>query len=62
MIPKLKAVIPIERAEMKVRVTISGKDTNKFRERILKLNPKVENEENDFPDLTMVSLFTDGRN
>lgn len=59
MIPRLKAIIPIERAQMKVKVSLSGKDTSKFRERVLKLGSTVENENYEFPDLTMVSYFVD---
>ena len=31
-IPKLNDVIPLERAQMRIKVSISGKEANKFRE------------------------------
>lgn len=54
-IPKLKSIIPIERAEMRIRVNVSSKEANKFKEKLLKLASKVESEKWDTFDLSLVS-------
>lgn len=59
-IPKLKSIIPIERAEMRIRVNVSSKEANKFKEKLLKLASKVESEKWDTFDLSLVLLIDPG--
>lgn len=54
-IPKLKNVIPIERAQMRIKVSFTGKEASKFREKLVKLVAKVENEKKDMIDMSMVN-------
>ncbi|XP_034942245.1 ribosome maturation protein SBDS [Chelonus insularis] len=44
IIPQLKAVIPLERAQMKIRIVYSNKTAKKLKEKIVKLVTKIENE------------------
>lgn len=54
IIPKLTSVIPIERAQMRIKVSIGAKDANKFKEKLVKFVSKVEMEKCDSLDLNMV--------
>lgn len=56
MIPKLKTVLPIERAQMRVKVTMTGKEVNKLKEKLVKIVTKVEEEKWDSFDLTLVII------
>nr|XP_018915706.1 PREDICTED: ribosome maturation protein SBDS [Bemisia tabaci]XP_018915707.1 PREDICTED: ribosome maturation protein SBDS [Bemisia tabaci] len=60
VIPQLKTVIPIERAQMRVRVTLSGKEAKKLREKMTQLISKVESEEWSDGTLNMVCLIDPG--
>ncbi|XP_065220975.1 ribosome maturation protein SBDS [Planococcus citri] len=60
MIPKLQTVIPIERAQMRVKVTMSGKEANKLKEKLVKIVTKVEEENWDSFELTMIILINPG--
>lgn len=56
MMPKLQTVIPIERAQMRVKITLSGKEANKLKEKLVKIVTKLEEEKWDSYELTMVSV------
>lgn len=55
MIPQLKAVMPLERAQMRLRIVISGKEARKLREKVVKLASKVEAEDWTGGELNLVS-------
>lgn len=61
VIPQLKAVMPLERAQMRLRVLISGKESRKLREKIIKLATKVESENWDGGNLNLVCLIDPGQ-
>ncbi|XP_046744859.1 ribosome maturation protein SBDS [Diprion similis] len=61
VIPQLKAVMPLERAQMRLRVLISGKEARKLREKIAKQATKVENESWDGGSLNLVCLIDPGQ-
>ncbi|XP_011297246.1 ribosome maturation protein SBDS [Fopius arisanus] len=44
VIPQLKSVMPLERAQMRLRVVISGKEARKLRDKIVKMTTSVESE------------------
>jgi len=60
VIPQLKAIMPLERAQMRVRVVFSGKDSRKIRERLVKLTTSVESENWEGGELNMVCLIDPG--
>ncbi|KAK7590902.1 hypothetical protein V9T40_002515 [Parthenolecanium corni] len=60
IIPKLTSVIPIERAQMRIKVSIGAKDANKFKEKLVKFVSKVEMEKCDSLDLNMEFLIDPG--
>lgn len=51
----LKEAIPLERAQMRLRVVVSGKDARKLREKLVKLASKVECEDWESGTLNFVS-------
>ncbi|XP_044732981.1 ribosome maturation protein SBDS [Chrysoperla carnea] len=60
VIPQLKEVLNIERAQMRIRVTISGKEARKLRDKISKLTSKIEEEDWNSGVLNMVCLIDPG--
>lgn len=60
VIRQLKETIPIERAQMRVRLVIAGKEANKIKEKIVKLSSKMESEHWNGGQLSMVCLIDPG--
>uniref|UniRef100_A0A1B6II35 Ribosome maturation protein SBDS n=1 Tax=Homalodisca liturata TaxID=320908 RepID=A0A1B6II35_9HEMI len=60
VIPQLKATMPLERAQMRLKIVISGKEARKLREKVVKLATKVETEEWNSGELNMVCLADPG--
>lgn len=60
VIPQLKAVMPLERAQMRLRVLVSSKEAKKLRDKIEKLVTKLETEEWDNGTLDLVCLIDPG--
>jgi ribosome maturation protein SDO1 len=60
IIPQLKTVIPLERAQMRVKVTISGKEVNKLKDKLIKLASKVESEDWSSGTLDLICLIDPG--
>ena len=56
VIPLLKSTMPLERAQMRIRTVMSGKDTRKLRDKISKLATSVESEDWDGGQLSMVCM------
>ncbi|KAK2586903.1 hypothetical protein KPH14_009840 [Odynerus spinipes] len=61
VIPQLKTIIPLERAQMRLKVTVSGKEARKLREKIIKLATKVESEDWDNGTLDLICLIDPGQ-
>ncbi|KZC15217.1 PREDICTED: ribosome maturation protein SBDS [Dufourea novaeangliae] len=61
VIPQLKAIIPLERAQMRLRVVISGKEARKLRDKIVKLTTKPETEEWENGTLNLICLIDPGQ-
>ncbi|XP_076245822.1 SBDS ribosome maturation factor [Calliopsis andreniformis] len=61
VIPQLKAVMPLERAQMRLRVLVSGKEARKLRDKIIKLITKLETEEWNNGTLNLVCLIDPGQ-
>ncbi|XP_014240179.1 ribosome maturation protein SBDS isoform X2 [Cimex lectularius] len=62
VIPQLKAVMPLERAQMRLRVAFSGKESRKLRTQLVKLTTSVETENwNSEGELELVCLIDPGR-
>lgn len=55
----LKEAIPLERAQMRLRVVISGKEARKVREQLVKLASKIECEDWESGTLNFVSIQYD---
>ncbi|CAH1403891.1 unnamed protein product, partial [Nezara viridula] len=55
VIPQLKAIMPLERAQMRLKVQFSGKDARKQREKLAKLTTSIESEHWDAGELNMGS-------
>uniref|UniRef100_A0A6M2DJ04 Ribosome maturation protein SBDS n=1 Tax=Xenopsylla cheopis TaxID=163159 RepID=A0A6M2DJ04_XENCH len=60
VIPLLKDNMPIERAQMRLRIVSTGKESKTIREKLLKLISTTENEEWDNGTLNMVCLADPG--
>ncbi|KAK7867849.1 hypothetical protein R5R35_003521 [Gryllus longicercus] len=60
VIPMLKTVMPLERAQMRLRIMFSGKEARKLREKIAKLAGTVESEEWNSGELSMICLIDPG--
>ncbi|RZF37780.1 hypothetical protein LSTR_LSTR007142 [Laodelphax striatellus] len=60
VIPQLKATMPLERAQMRLQVTASGKETRKLRDKVVKLAGSVETESWDDGTLNLVLLIDPG--
>ncbi|XP_015604491.1 ribosome maturation protein SBDS [Cephus cinctus] len=61
VIQQLKTVMPLERAQMRLRVLITGKEARKLREKIMKLAAKVESEDWDSGSLNLICLIDPGQ-
>lgn len=60
VIPQLKAVIPLERAQMRLRVTLLDKETKRLRDKVIKLVTTLETEEWNDGTLNLVCLIDPG--
>ncbi|XP_015120833.1 ribosome maturation protein SBDS [Diachasma alloeum] len=60
VIPQLKSVMPLERAQMRLRVVLSGKEARKLRDKTVKLASKVETENWDGGTLNLTCLIDPG--
>jgi ribosome maturation protein SDO1 len=56
VIPLLKSTMPLERAQMRIRAVLSGKDARKLRDKVAKLATSVESEDWDGGQLNMVCM------
>ncbi|KAI4502932.1 hypothetical protein M0802_001976 [Mischocyttarus mexicanus] len=61
VIPQLQCVIPLERAQMRLKVTISNKEAKKLREKLTKLVRKVESENWNNGRLDLICLIDPGQ-
>lgn len=61
VIPQLKTVIPLERAQMRLKITIPGKEAKKLREKVIKLAKTVESENWDNGTLHLICLIDPGQ-
>uniref|UniRef100_A0A069DQU4 Ribosome maturation protein SBDS n=1 Tax=Panstrongylus megistus TaxID=65343 RepID=A0A069DQU4_9HEMI len=62
VIPQLKAVMPLDRAQMRLRVALSGKEARKLREKVAALTTSIESETWDSGgELQMVCLIDPGK-
>lgn len=61
IIPQLKSVMPLERAQMRLKVTISGKEAKKLREKLTKLVKKIESENWNSGTLDFICLIDPGQ-
>ncbi|KAJ9591724.1 hypothetical protein L9F63_001752, partial [Diploptera punctata] len=57
VIPLLKATMPLERAQMRIRVVLSGKEARKLREKVAKLATSIESDKWDEGQLNMVTTI-----
>ncbi|KAI5632746.1 shwachman-Bodian-Diamond syndrome (SBDS) protein domain-containing protein [Phthorimaea operculella] len=60
VIQLLKKEIPLERAQMRVRILLSGKDAKKTREKVIKLVTRVEDENWDSGTANIICLIDPG--
>lgn len=60
VIPILKETMPLERAQMRVKVTLSGKDAKKVRDKIIALASSCEQEEWDGGSVVLICLIDPG--
>ncbi|XP_014272332.1 ribosome maturation protein SBDS [Halyomorpha halys] len=60
VIPQLKAIMPLERAQMRLKVQFSGKDARKQREKLAKLTTSIESENWDAGELNMICNIDPG--
>lgn len=61
VIPVLKETMPLERAQMRVRITLSGKEARKIRDKIAALTSTNEQEEWSGGTVVIVSLIDPGQ-
>lgn len=61
VIPQLKTVMPLERAQMRLRLSTGGKEARKLREKIAKMATKIETEDWDGGCLNMICLIDPGQ-
>lgn len=61
VIAQLKAVIPLERAQMRLKIVIPEKEARKLKDKIVKLITKLETEEWDCGSLTIFCLIDPGQ-
>jgi len=55
VIPLLKVSLPLERAQMRLKIILSGKESRKTREKLTLIMSKVESESWEGSELTLVS-------
>ncbi|XP_068977061.1 ribosome maturation protein SBDS [Bombus flavifrons] len=60
VIPQLQTIMPLERAQMRLRVLASGKEAKKIRDKIVKSITKLETEEWDNGTLNLICLIDPG--
>ncbi|CAD1478023.1 unnamed protein product [Heterotrigona itama] len=60
VIPQLKAIMPLERTQMRLKVSVSEKEAKKLKDKIIKLVTKLETEEWDNGTLNLVCLIDPG--
>lgn len=60
VIPQLQAIMPLERAQMRLRVLASGKEAKKIRDKIVKSITKLETEEWNSGTLNLICLIDPG--
>ncbi|XP_014601000.1 PREDICTED: ribosome maturation protein SBDS [Polistes canadensis] len=61
IIPQLKSVMPLERAQMRLRIIIPGKEAKKLKEKLTKLVKKIESENWDIGTLYFICLIDPGQ-
>lgn len=61
VITQLKAVMPLERAQMRIKIVIRAKEARKLRDKLVKLITKMEEENWDNGTLTAVCLIDPGQ-
>lgn len=61
VIPQLKEVINLERAQMRLRVCVNDKGARKLRDKVVKLATKLENEDWNGGALNLICLIDPGR-
>ncbi|XP_033224942.1 ribosome maturation protein SBDS isoform X1 [Belonocnema kinseyi] len=61
VIPQLKTVMPLERAQMRLRVFVTGKEAKKVREKIIKIVTTTEKEDWDDGSLNLICLIDPGQ-
>lgn len=61
VIKQLKEVMPIERAQMRLRLIWSGKEARKLRDKLVKIITSVENEEWDAGQINITFLIDPGK-
>ncbi|KAH0561802.1 ribosome maturation protein SBDS [Cotesia glomerata] len=61
VIPKLKSVLPLERARMRVRIVVTSKNAKKLREKMDPLISEVENETWEDGALNLICLIDPGQ-
>lgn len=57
VIPQLQTLIPLERAQMRLKIVLNGKESRKVREKLTGMMSQIESENWDGSELTLVSLF-----
>jgi ribosome maturation protein SDO1 len=60
VIPQLKSVMPLERAKMRLKISISGKEACKLKEKIAKLISNIESEDWCSGELSLIFLTDPG--
>lgn len=61
VIAQLKEVMPLERAQMRLRIVIHGKEASKLKDKVMSLVSKMETEEWDNGSLTIHCLIDPGQ-
>lgn len=61
VIAQLKEVMPLERAQMRLRIVIHGKEASKLKDKVMNLVSKMETEEWDNGSLTIHCLIDPGQ-
>ncbi|XP_050465747.1 ribosome maturation protein SBDS [Cataglyphis hispanica] len=61
VISQLKEVMPLERAQMRLRIVIPEKEARKLKEKVIKLITKLESEKWDNRSLTIICLIDPGQ-
>lgn len=61
IIPQLKNIMEIERAQMRIRIIINGKEARKLRNKIIESTSKLENENWDSGTCNLICLIDPGK-